>query len=94
MSLLSSLSGIRIKREFTVKNRLPSGFLALTSLFLVSSILSVSALTQEAQDAARTKRERLKDHAAGFWIYDDIDAGYAKAAKTGKPLLVSFRCVP
>ena len=77
-----------------MKNRLPSGFLALTGLLLASSILSVSALSQEAQDAARTKRERLKDHAAAFWIYDDIDAGYAIAAETGKPLLVSFRCVP
>ncbi len=28
------------------------------------------------------------------WIYEDIDAGYAAAQKSGKPLLVSFRCVP
>jgi hypothetical protein len=57
-------------------------------------MLSVSAPSLQAQDATGAKRERLKDKAADFWIYDDIDAGYAKASKTGKPLLVSFRCVP
>ncbi len=77
-----------------MKSRLPSGFLALTSLLLSSLILSGSAPSLKPQDAAGTKRERLKDNAAGFWIYDDIDAGYTKAAETGKPLLVSFRCVP
>ena len=25
------------------------------------------------------------------WIYDDIDAGFAEAKKSGKPLLVAFR---
>ena len=40
------------------------------------------------------KRERLKDNAADFWIYDDIAKARSEAAKTGKPLLVSFRCVP
>jgi len=39
-------------------------------------------------------REALADNAAGFWIYDDIEAGFEKARETGKPLLVSFRCVP
>ena len=69
------------------------GLLALTSLLLVSSILTVTAPSLQAQDAG-VKRQQLKDNAADFWIYDDIKAGYAKAAKTGKPLLVSFRCVP
>lgn len=25
------------------------------------------------------------------WIYEDIEAGYAEALETGKPLLVAFR---
>ena len=28
---------------------------------------------------------------AGEWFYDDLDAGYAEAARTGKPLMVVFR---
>ena len=34
------------------------------------------------------------DKYADGWIYEDIDAGYAEAAKSGKPLLVCFCCVP
>lgn len=39
-------------------------------------------------------RAALEDKAADFWIYDDIEAGFEAARETGKPLLVSFRCVP
>ena len=39
-------------------------------------------------------QKALKDEAAGFWIYDDIPEGLRAAEKSGKPLLVSFRCVP
>jgi serine protease Do len=30
----------------------------------------------------------------GPWVYNDLKAGFARARKTGKPLLVVFRCVP
>lgn len=33
----------------------------------------------------------LGDKVDAGWIYDDIDAGYAEARKSGKPLLVVFR---
>jgi hypothetical protein len=37
-------------------------------------------------------RKTLKDvDLVGRWIYDDIQAGYAEARKSGKPLLVVFR---
>ena len=39
-------------------------------------------------------QKALNDKAADFWIYDDLDAGYKAARESGKPLLVSFRCVP
>lgn len=40
-------------------------------------------------------REALDDKMlVGPWIYDDLDAGYAEAKRTGKPLLVVLRCVP
>ena len=35
--------------------------------------------------------EDLDDFVAEGWIYDDIEAGYAEAHKTGKPLLIVFR---
>ena len=40
-------------------------------------------------------RDVLKDQKyAEGWIYEDIDAGYLAATKSGKPLLVCFCCVP
>ena len=37
-------------------------------------------------------RTALKDDAVkGDWIYDDLNAGYAEAKKSGKPMLVVFR---
>ena len=84
-----------------MRTPLPLGFLALAtlaSLFLAAPATAQVAKdakeTTDAQDAAAAKRKRLKDDAADFWIYDDVDKGYARAAETGKPLLVSFRCVP
>ncbi len=57
-------------------------------------LLACTAATLLAGDDAALK-DALEDHLlVGDWIYDDVDAGYAEAKKTGKPLLVSFRCVP
>ena len=37
-------------------------------------------------------KEQLQElgKVADFWIYDDLDLGFAQAQKTGKPLLVVF----
>jgi hypothetical protein len=44
-----------------------------------------------AQDKEKL-REALKDNVVkGDWIYDDLDAGYAAARKSGKPMLIVFR---
>jgi serine protease Do len=59
---------------------------------IAAACLSLAA----AQDGAKEQlRTALKDDAVkGDWIYDDLPAGYALAKKTGKPLMVVFRCVP
>lgn len=47
---------------------------------------------KDREGAVRSDRESmLKDPR---WNYNDIDKGFAEAAKTGKPLLVLIRCVP
>lgn len=46
-------------------------------------------------DDGQALKELLQDHALqGDWIYDDVEAGLLAASKSGKPLLISFRCVP
>ena len=39
-------------------------------------------------------KRALNDTADDFWIYDDLEKAYAEGERTGKPVLVSFRCVP
>ena len=39
-------------------------------------------------------KEALNDTSDDLWIYDDLEKAYAEGERTGKPVLVSFRCVP
>jgi len=61
--------------------------------------LAALALLLALQSSPKEDKENLRaamgDNAlAGTWIYDDVDAGFAEARKTGKPLMVVLRCVP
>jgi hypothetical protein len=56
----------------------------------------LACLLLAPQDAAPPDKVALKASLKevdipASWIYDDIDAGFAEAKKTGKPLLVAFR---
>jgi serine protease Do len=59
-------------------------------------VLAISSLGMALSlDADEELRERIKDHDLGaHWIYDDFPRAQSEAKKTGKPLLVLFRCVP
>jgi hypothetical protein len=57
-------------------------------------VLGVLALSWGAPQANEGLRRALGDELAGPWVYDDLEAGYAEARASGKPLLVSIRCVP
>lgn len=62
----------------------------LVLLFMILGVLA--ALAAATQDGNRQLQQSLNDndvHAS--WIYNDIEAGFAEAKKTGKPLLVVFR---
>lgn len=48
-----------------------------------------------AQDRAAAVRNDLTNVvAAGGWIYNDLPKAFSEAAKTRKPMLIVFRCVP
>ena len=52
------------------------------------------ALSTPAGDKEKLREAMGDTGLAGTWIYDDLDAGYAEAARTGRPLMVVLRCVP
>ena len=62
-------------------------FLSLAVCLLVNVALSQDRKTKVLNDRDRT----LQD---GFWIYNNVAKGQEEAKRTGKPLLVIFRCIP
>ena len=58
-----------------------------------------TATTLVAQDKKNEREAKVrgdKEHVTtgGAWIYDDLPRGIDEAKKSGKPLLVVFRCIP
>jgi hypothetical protein len=58
-------------------------------LALAGVVACVALLAPQDKEKIRTA---LKDtEVKGDWIYDDLDAGYAAAKKSGKPMMIVFR---
>ena len=73
---------------------------SMIRLLLMAALLSGAWARLFAQSNAAASgqgntrlKEQLQEHGkiADFWIYDDLDLGFAQAKKTGKPLLLVFR---
>lgn len=70
-------------------------------LALLSSIaLALSAATAAQSAEKKLTRDQMvhKDKAdlqrIDEWIYNDLEQARAEARRTGKPLMVVFRCIP
>jgi hypothetical protein len=61
-------------------------------LLVALSILGFSTPVL-AQDASKIKKALGDDEVHSSWIYNDLDAGFAAARKSGKPMLIVLRCV-
>ena len=55
------------------------------------TLAALAVLLAPAQDKDQLRRELRDTDLAGTWIYDDVNAGYAEARKSGKPMLIVFR---
>lgn len=64
------------------------------SPWFVAVLLPVVALAQTNPREVKVRADKTKVEAEGFWIYNDLERGYAEAKQTGKPLLVTLRCIP
>ena len=58
---------------------------------LVALLALVALPAQESSRQLDKLRKALNDDVSPAWIYEDIQAGYKAARKTGRPLLVAFR---
>jgi hypothetical protein len=67
----------------------------LAAIALSIAVIHGSLFAETVKDregAVRTDREAMQKN--DRWIYNDIAKGFEEAKKTGKPLLVTLRCVP
>ena len=58
-------------------------------------LLAGTAFAETVKDregAVRGDKAKMENNSR--WIYNDVDAGFAEAQKSGKPLMVVLRCVP
>jgi hypothetical protein len=62
-------------------------------LIVILVVASGPAAAQKNRED-KVRDDRRKVTAEGFWIYNDLAAGFALAKKNGKPLLVALRCIP
>lgn len=69
--------------------------LRLAAASLVALPLALAAGGDDTITPANQKlKEALEDNAlVGPWVYNDLEEGLKQARKTGKPLLLVYRCV-
>ncbi|MCH7686915.1 MAG: PDZ domain-containing protein [Planctomycetes bacterium] len=65
-----------------------------TGLFACIGLVAVAGPIAAQTREQKVRADREKVVAEGFWIYNDLEKGLAKARETGKPLLVVLRCIP
>ena len=67
----------------------------MRSRWLAGLVMGVLGAAVPEALAQNDLKKNLKDtNVADHWVYNDIASGFAAARATGKPLLVTVRCVP
>lgn len=69
-----------------------SSLLAALLVSLAATAPLFAETVKDREGAVRADRAKMEND--DRWIYNDVARGFAEAKKTGKPLLVTLRCVP
>jgi serine protease Do len=70
-------------------------FRAVRRVIWVGCAVWLLAGTLDAQDReTKVRQDRTRFVDDKRWIYNDLELGIGEARKTGKPILVVFRCIP
>jgi len=63
-------------------------------LVVLAGLLSLTCLKAAEDRRERVLNDRKEVENIGHWIYNDLAQGFTEAARTRKPMLVVFRCIP
>ena len=67
----------------------------LSTVDIIDDRFQAESSAQETKTRDQLVREDLSNFGSlDSWIYNDVERGFETAHKTGKPLLVVFRCIP
>ena len=68
---------------------------SIISSFAAALLLAVLGTATAAEDRReRVLKDRAEIQADAHWIYNDLPKALTEAARTRKPMLVVFRCIP
>ena len=74
-----------------IKGRIQQTVQSTVCLGLLTGTLSLAAA--ENRDT-KVRNDKAQVEATGQWIYNDLDHALATSRQTGKPILVTLRCIP
>lgn len=60
----------------------------------IFTLLTLTSISLAQTREEKVQQDRAKVEAGGYWIYNDLQQGFAQAEKTKQPLLVVLRCIP
>ncbi len=66
----------------------------LLTLALLCFTGVIEAFAQPNERTRKVLEDKEKITKEGFWIYNDLEAGFENAKQSGKPILVVLRCLP
>ena len=70
---------------------LPRSIISFSAVLLLASFAPVNAAEDRRE---RVLKDRSEVQADPHWIYNDLPKAISEAARTRKPMLVVFRCIP
>jgi len=68
-------------------------FLFSFTALLLSGVASLAAEKKMTRDQM-VRKDRTDVQAMEEWIYNDLEQARAEARRTGKPMMIVFRCIP
>ncbi len=78
----------------TVLTLRPHRAIVWAFFFGILSLVCQDGRGQAEDRNMKVNNDREKVTTDGYWIYNDLDKGFAQAKELGKPMLIVLRCIP
>lgn len=73
---------------------MPARKLRLLIWLAIAATAGAGIVAYAGSSNEQLQKDLGDEQIVGEWHYDDIPAGFAAARRTGRPLMLVYRCVP